>query len=133
MTKEVNTKISSCLIYCKAYLLSILWALLIYFFSDQEQLPGFHVSILDFLFKKFAHMFVYAVLYYLLFNAYLSTHPAQRLTRKYFLIPLLIALIYAITDELHQSQIKGRFASTRDIAYDFLGMISILLHQQKML
>lgn len=133
MTKEVNTKISSYLVYCKTYLPSILWALLIYIFSDQEQLPGFSVSILDFIFKKLAHMFVYAVLYYLLFNAYLSTHPSQRLSKKYFLIPLSIALIYAITDELHQSQIKGRYASSRDVAYNFLGMMSVLLHQQKLL
>jgi VanZ family protein len=49
------------------------------------------------------------------------------------LIPLFIALAYAITDEFHQSFVRGRHANPRDVAYDFLGMMSVLLYQQKML
>lgn len=133
MKQAKSHKKQTFLLYLKAYLPSILWGGLIFIMSDQEQLPGFSISLLDFLFKKLAHMFVYAVFYYLLFHAYLSTQQTQQLTKKYYLTPLLIALIYAISDEVHQSFVAGRYANTRDIAYDFLGMMSILLYQQKML
>jgi len=78
-------------------------------------------------------MFVYAILYYLIFQAYSKTNPAKNLTKKHYLWPLFLTLLYAISDELHQSTVGGRYASTRDLAYDFLGMMSVLLHQQKML
>ncbi len=133
MKQEKSHKKQTFLLYLKAYLPSILWGGLIFIMSDQEQLPGFTISLLDFLLKKCAHMFVYAVLYYFLFHAYSSTHQTQQLTKKHYLIPLFIALIYAVSDEVHQSFVAGRYASTRDIAYDFLGMVSILLYQQKML
>lgn len=131
--KTIKIREKFYLVYLKAYLPSIFWAILIYIFSDQQKLPGFNISVLDFLLKKLAHIFVYAVLYFLLFRAYIITHPTQELTKKYYLLPLFLALIYAITDELHQSYVKGRYATPRDVAYDFLGMMSILLHQQKML
>jgi len=121
------------LLYSRAYLPSLLWAVLIFFFSSQQKLPNFNLSLLDFLFKKSAHIFVYAVLYYLLFLAYLKTNPSKTLNKKHYLIPLIIATIYALSDELHQSTVKGRYPSVRDVAYDFLGMMSVLLHQQKLL
>lgn len=133
MKQKKSHKKQTFLLYLKAYLPSILWGSLIFIMSDQEQLPGFSISLLDFLLKKLAHMFVYAILYYFLFHAYLSTHKTQQVTKKHYLIPLLIALIFAISDEVHQSFVAGRYANTRDIAYDFLGMMSILLYQQKML
>jgi hypothetical protein len=131
--KNQNTKKKPYGFYIKAYLPSVLWAALIFILSDQTRLPGFNISLLDFLFKKMAHMFVYAVLYYLIFRAYQITHPKESLTRKHYLWPLFLTLFYAISDELHQSVVSGRYASTRDLAYDFLGMMSVLLHQQKML
>ncbi|NMA29843.1 MAG: VanZ family protein [Candidatus Pacebacteria bacterium] len=106
---------------------------MIFILSNQERLPSFNISLLDFLFKKLAHIFVYAILYYLLFLAYLKTNPSKQVGKKHHLWPLLIALIYALGDEFHQSFVKGRYAATHDIAYDFLGMMSVLLYQQKML
>ena len=133
MNLENKTKNKIYFLYFKAYLPGIIWATLIFILSSQQMLPGFNISLLDFVFKKLSHMFVYAILYYLLFHAYLITHPTQQLSRKYYLWPLFLALIYAISDELHQSLVKGRSATPRDVAYDFLGMMSVLLHQQKML
>lgn len=133
MKTRQKRKKSTFLLYFRAYLPSILWASLIFFLSNQQTLPGFDLSLLDFLFKKSAHIFVYAVLYYLLFWAYLKTNPSQTLNKKHYVIPLIIGLIYALSDELHQSTVNGRHPKLRDVAYDFLGMMSILLHQQKLL
>lgn len=78
-------------------------------------------------------MFVYAVLYYLLFRAYRQTHPKQSISPQHYYWPLFFAFLYAISDELHQSMVAGRYATLRDIGYDSLGMLSVLLHQQKLL
>ncbi len=119
--------------YVFAYLPPSLWALVIFFLSNQEVLPGFTVSIYDFIFKKAAHMFVYAILYLLLFRAYLVTQSSHANSKKQYLIPIALGLVYAITDELHQSLVPGRHASPRDLLYDSLGMTTVLLHQLKLI
>ena len=78
-------------------------------------------------------MFVYAILYILLYRAYSITHFQGKLTKKHYLIPLALAFLYAITDELHQSSVPGRHATLRDIGYDLLGVSSILLYQQNLI
>lgn len=108
------------------------WAGLIFFLSDQEVLPGFSTSIYDFVFKKSAHMFVYAVLYLLLFRAYKKTN-GSKITKKHYLFPVLLSFIYALVDELHQSIVPGRHPTVRDAGYDMLGVLTVLLYQLKML
>lgn len=117
----MRKKITSLLI---AYLPAILWASLIFVLSSQSVLASLELSIADFILKKFAHIFVYFVLYYLLFRAnYLNTKQ----TKFSFILPLLICFIYAISDELHQSLTPGRHATIRDIGYDSLGMMLAFL------
>lgn len=118
--------------YFLAYLAPIIWAVLIFFLSAQEVLPGFTVSVYDFIFKKSAHMFVYGVLYFLLYQAYQKTNPKDRSIKTY-LIPILISFIYALTDELHQSTVPGRHPSFRDTGYDMLGVATVLLYQLKLI
>lgn len=118
--------------YILAYLPSVLWATLIFFLSNQETLPSFTVSVLDYLFKKSAHMFVYAVLYFLIFRAYQESSPELFKKNKY-IIPLLICFLYSISDEIHQSFVPGRYATLRDMGYDMLGASAVLLYQLKLI
>lgn len=111
-----------------AYLPPIAWAVLIFFLSAQSVLAGLEVSTLDFLFKKSAHMFVYAVLYLLLHRAVRLTFPKAN-GWVLLLAPLVICLGYAISDEYHQSLVPGRQPSPRDVGYDTLGMTIAILKQ----
>lgn len=111
-------KISS---YLNAFLPPVIWAGIIYFLSAQQVLSGFEVSTYDFIFKKCAHMFVYAVLYVLLFRGTSIVFSKKSHTTKVWL-PVFIAFIYALTDELHQSTVPGREATIRDVGYDMLGV-----------
>lgn len=77
-------------------------------------------------------MFVYAVLYLLLFRAYQQTSHRSLNTRSY-VIPLCIALLYAVVDEFHQGTVPGRHPTLRDIGYDMLGMSTVLLYQLKII
>ena len=107
---------------------AVLWAIVIFFFSSQEVLPGFEVSILDFLFKKSAHMTVFAVLFTLLWwGMARSFKVSAKHAYLLWLMPLMICLIYAVSDEWHQSFVSNRSPSLRDVGFDFLGAFTALL------
>ncbi len=108
----------------KAFAPSTLWALIIFILSAQQMLPGLTLSTIDFIFKKSAHMFVYAVLYWLLIEGFKKLGFK---TSQVWLKTLFICLIYAISDELHQSTVAGRSATLRDVGYDLLGTSLVFL------
>jgi len=69
-------------------------------------------------------MFVYAVLYWLIVKGFKkSGYKFERI----WLQALVICVIYAVTDELHQSAVPGRTATLRDIGYDLLGASLVFL------
>lgn len=106
---------------CIAYLPSVLWATLIFTFSSQTTLPGFEESAYDFILKKTAHIAVYLILYLLVFRSVTLTSDEKN--KKLLLwLPVTICLLYAITDEFHQSLVPGRYSTIRDIGYDMLGV-----------
>ncbi len=104
-----------------AYLPPILWAILIFIFSAQSLLPGFEESAYDFIFKKLAHISVYLVLYLLVLQAVITT-ITEKQPKMRLLLPIFICLLYAASDEFHQSLVPGRYATLRDIGYDGLGI-----------
>lgn len=63
--------------------------------------------------RKSAHFFAYAFLAMLIYYAYRGNH------RIFF--TLMISLLYAISDELHQLFIPGRSAEVRDVLIDVCG------------
>ncbi|NCN45447.1 MAG: hypothetical protein COU63_01845 [Candidatus Pacebacteria bacterium CG10_big_fil_rev_8_21_14_0_10_36_11] len=108
-----------------SFLPAVAWASLIYYLSNQQILPGFTVDIWDFLLKKSAHIFVFACLYFLLLMPYKKYDLAQG--KAQWLIPLIIAILYAMFDEYHQSITPGRHPSLRDVGFDTLGCSLVLL------
>ena len=109
-------------IWILAWLPPILWGGLIFFFSAQSGLPSPDDYLLDFIFKKSAHMFVFAVFYVLVWRAVQLSLKPKTVTGGW-LIPFVICLSYAALDEFHQSITPGRNATIRDVGYDTLGMI----------
>lgn len=110
----------------------LLCAATIFWLSSLSSLPGLQLSIYDFFFKKIAHMIAYATLYLLTRRAILHSYPEIKSHDwRVWLLPLLICLFYAASDELHQSLIPNRTATARDVVYDFLGMSTIFLRQNR--
>jgi len=100
----------------------IIWALVIFVFSAQSMLPGFNLAFNDFILKKVAHLTVYAILYLLIYRSVLILNNQQKLkSTKYYIIPFLLILVYAGSDEIHQLFVPGRYATLRDVGYDALG------------
>jgi VanZ family protein len=121
----------SLLTYISAYLPAVVWAVFIYALSAQSVLPGIYVSGLDFVFKKSAHMFVYAVLFILLQGAAVKTLP-QNQSQSYssarlWVLPAILSLMYSAIDELHQTFVPGRYGTFRDIGFDMVGVLIAFL------
>lgn len=104
-----------------AYLPPILWAAFIFILSSQSVIAGFQETSHDFWFKKLAHIFVYLVLYLLIKRAVDNTTDDKSKTKQLY-IPILLCVLYAVSDEYHQSLVPGRYATFRDIGYDIIGI-----------
>lgn len=70
--------------------------------------------------RKLAHFSIYTIVGFLLM-AILSTYNIK--LSKRIINSLIIGIIYASTDEFHQSFIPGRSSEIRDVCIDTLGVI----------
>ena len=94
----------------------------IFFFSSlpASTLPYFGVW--DVLVKKGGHMTGYAMLG----TAYYFALPASLRTSYRFVLALLMALLFSLSDEFHQSFVQGRTSSLVDVGIDMLGTMIAL-------
>ena len=76
----------------------------------------------DFVLRKLAHLVEYVVLTALLFRA-LRLHMARKAYA--LLIAALVAVLYAFSDEWHQTFVPGREGSLRDVGIDALGIAGV--------
>ena len=97
-----------------------LWMALIFTFSAQSRLPSAPQPWLDFLFKKSAHFAVFATLAVLLWRAFEWRSRA-------WIWAWLLTVIYAISDEWHQSFVAGRHPQATDVLIDACGAATALL------
>lgn len=68
--------------------------------------------------RKIAHFTEYLILGLLLIN-YISEY--KKLELKYLLVCIILCMLYAISDEIHQIFISGRTAKILDVFIDTLG------------
>jgi VanZ family protein len=97
------------------------WMGMIFYLSAQSGLPDF--KDFDFAVKKLAHATVYGILYLLLFRAIHSAKPEWEIgSIKVALGATLATIVYAISDEIHQSFVPFRTPAVRDVIIDALGV-----------
>ena len=77
---------------------------------------------LDFVVRKVGHMAVFGTLALLLWRA-LSATWSPRPTA----LALMVTVLYAATDELHQGFVGGRHVSVVDVAIDAIGAVVALV------
>ncbi|HDQ71810.1 MAG TPA: hypothetical protein ENN19_06900 [Chloroflexi bacterium] len=102
---------------------------LIFFLSAQPDLPGAPSPWLEILLKKGGHAAVYGVLAWLYWRAldhYLGDRCSPQAIR---IASFLLALLYGISDEYHQTFVPGRNGNLVDIGIDSLGAgVAMVLH-----
>ena len=101
----------------RRWLVAFAWMALIFWLSAQPRLPGPPDPFWRFVFMKTAHFGAYGTLAVL----YLWALGKQR--RGW---ALGLALLYGLSDELHQSLVPGRTATLRDVVVDCCGAATAL-------
>ena len=106
----------------KYYLPLILWAGLIFYFSSLPNLKSNFPEVWDLILRKTAHLIEFGVLVVLALRIGLRGEKAK--SRKWvYIVALLFCLLYAVSDEYHQSFVGGRAMTLRDVLIDSLGMV----------
>ena len=100
------------------------WMGLIYFFSAQSSF-----ALLDYVWQPgllsiSAHFAEYAVLAALL---WLALHSTPALACRAAPLAFAVAVLYAVSDEFHQSFVPGRYPDVRDVLVDAAGALAALL------
>lgn len=98
----------------------IFWLVLIFIFST---LPG-QGTPADFLTgvsRKIAHFVEFAILMFLFFKV-IRLYFKETFTHAIF-IAIFFSVMYAISDELHQLFVFGRFGTIRDVVIDTFGIL----------
>lgn len=96
----------------------ILWSLIIFSFSSLQVGSSSEIYWKDFLVKKMAHLIEYAILAVLLYRAMINSNINKN---KSIIFSLILASIYGLTDEFHQSFTPGREPRIRDVIIDTIG------------
>lgn len=101
----------------------VVWMGWIFFLSSQPQLPSVPQGWLDTLLKKLGHASEYAILAVLWWRALGSTRLLEQR------IPLAwgVSLLYALSDEYHQTLVPGRNGTLMDLLIDAIGALVGLL------
>ena len=97
----------------------ILHAVLAWIFG---QINAVTFGLLHFLVRKSAHFTEYAILSALWFRA-LRVHLTSLWRVRWALIGLIVSLLVAILDEVHQSFVPSRTSDARDVLLDFCGAL----------
>jgi VanZ family protein len=102
-------------------ILTILAATEIFFFSEIVSAPGKKGII------PFSIIYHFVIFFLFSFFLCMTIKGNRKIKVKDILIVLLVSLIYAISDEIHQSFIPGRDASIKDILTDLTGSITSMI------
>lgn len=115
----MGIKQKDCFKIIQNWLLVFIWAGFIFFLSHQPDLKSGLPQTWEFILGKLAHFFEYAVLCFLLISA-LSNYRISK--KKMVVLAVILSMLYAFSDEYHQSFIPGRTPSVNDLAVDGLGI-----------
>lgn len=109
--------------YFKLWFPVIVWAGFIFYLSS---IPDFKTNLsCDFILRKIVHVTEYFILTLLLYNAFKNTFDLNTLCL--FIYPAGIAVIYTISDEIHQLFVHGRSGSPKDVCIDCIGIFGFYL------
>lgn len=71
-------------------------------------------------FRKFAHFFIFAALMFFVYHALFRTRKKRRLSP---VLPFVLCLLYAVSDEVHQYFVPERACRIFDVGVDALGCV----------
>lgn len=112
------------------WLPTLAWALVIFLFSSRPTGVASQVHWQDFIVKKTAHVVEYAIFATLVYRSLRLQGLTKSRARFY---AFAVAVLYGITDEIHQSFTPGREPRARDVIFDTIGAFIATLSIWKLL
>ena len=103
----------------------VLWMGMIFFLSAQPTLPHHPDNLFDLILKKAGHAVEYGILAFLLWRA--LSQGQGTLSRSALVTAFLISVLYAASDEYHQTFVPGRKGTLVDVGFDTVGALVALL------
>ena len=103
----------------------VLWMGVIFFLSAQPTLPYHPDTLLDSILKKAGHMVEYGILTFLLWRA--LSRGWGTLLWSPLVTAFLVSVLYAVSDEYHQTFVPGRNGTPVDVGIDAVGALVALL------
>ena len=100
----------------------IIWMIIIFLLSSRQSVSVSEEGALNFLFFKTLHVIEYAILFTLSFRAFLKGSKNEKKSKVVLKYALAVSLLYAISDELHQTFVPTRQGAVRDVFIDLFGM-----------
>jgi VanZ family protein len=106
-------------LFVSLWLPVLFWAAFIFYLSSIPHLRFLTNDLWDFIVRKIGHLGVFGILARLLARAFAGSRYWS--WKKIFAWSLILTILYACTDEYHQTYVPGRHASATDVSIDTLG------------
>ena len=114
--KTIATRVSQ---WFFAWAPVFVWMIIIFILSSRQRLTVSHEYVLNFIFFKTLHMVEYGTLFLLCVRA--SNMSGKVGIWEVYKRAFIITILYAISDELHQTFVPTREGSLRDVIIDGIG------------
>lgn len=101
----------------------IIWMTIIFVMSSRQRISLADTEVENFLIFKSLHVIEYAILYILLFRATFKSFTKKISNQSIFTIAIISSILYAVSDELHQTFVPTRQGAIRDIFIDTIGIL----------
>lgn len=105
-----------------AWLPALVWMAVIFLLSARSSVKISQQETINFLFFKTLHVLEYTILCLFVYRAVMyETH--RRATLRTFFLAYIISVLYAASDEIHQTMVPTREGHPRDVIIDAVGII----------
>lgn len=114
--------------FLKYWVPPLVWMSFIFFLSSRQSVTITGTFTIDFVIFKGLHMIEYGFLYLLLFRAFYSLKNKQLSLETKYVLALVFAVVYAASDEFHQTFVASREGTIRDILIDTAGIVLFYMY-----
>jgi len=115
------------------YFLLIFWMGIIFYLSSQSDLKSGLESQIDFVLRKMAHIAEYGILTFLAWRVFLDVKETEfpfgnsvsktvSEMPRVLIYAIIFSILYAISDEYHQTFVAGRVGGAQDVLIDSVGI-----------
>lgn len=109
----------------------VIWMMTIFMFSSQHSVTVSPEYWLNFAFFKTLHVIIYMTLFVLTYRAVAASYAGMK--GRWGIVAYVITVLYAISDEFHQSFTPTRDPTVRDVIIDSVAALIIWIYLTKLL